>query len=316
MFDGPLVATSASEADGVAYGSEPNAWVGYDVTTVGDTDGDGIPELLAGGTGFDAAIGAAFLLEGPPGDGAIDTAAIARISGDYNSEVAGSGVTGPGDLDGDGLDDVLVGAYYYRGASGRVALFHGPVSDTTMSAADTTFTDVTNATNFGYHTVATDLDGDGYTDLFFGAPSSSASGAGGAGAVYGLSGPFSAGTLTSADATVSILCDAFHAGAGLSFDLDDVDGDGSADLLLGGSGLPVFGSYDGGAWLFYGPLESGTTSTAHTTWTASEPGQFAGFAVDLDDLDGDGRAEALVGGYAASMWGRSMAGMGWMFWGE
>ena len=79
----------------------------------------------------------------------------------------------------------------------------------------------------------------------------------------------------------------------------DVDGDGTADLLVGAPGTDVDDREDAGAaYLFYGPVDPGDVqpAAANVTLLGASAGDRAGHAVSgAGDLDGDGHADLVVG---------------------
>jgi hypothetical protein len=146
----------------------------------------GAPYNDAGG----ARAGAAYLVLGSatPGDLAL-SAANATFSGEAAYDDAGDSVSGAGDVDGDGFDDLLVGARYndangIDAGAAYLVLGSATPGDLTLSAADAKYSGEAAYDYAGYSVSgAGDVDGDGLDDLVVGAYGDDAGGAS-AGAAY------------------------------------------------------------------------------------------------------------------------------------
>ena len=113
-----LSAAQGFTIQGDATGDE----AGYSVSSAGDVNGDGYDDLIVGAPfgadgGRDA--GEAYIVFGGPGlTGTIDLSTLSQaqgfiIQGDVAGNQAGVSVSSAGDINGDGFDDVIVGAYGY-----------------------------------------------------------------------------------------------------------------------------------------------------------------------------------------------------------
>ena len=111
-----LEGTTVDEATGSGLGS-------------GDIDGDGADELLVGAPGADVSsttAGAAYLLFDPPdGTSTVEDAAQAVFYGVDSTEGTGSGLA-VGDLDSDGVGEVIIGAPYLDGHGGLYVMYAEP----------------------------------------------------------------------------------------------------------------------------------------------------------------------------------------------
>ena len=223
------------------------------------------------------------------------------ISGE-ESDNLGWSVSGVGDVNNDGIDDLLVGAPASPALAdfaGRAFLFFGPLSDNLASTdADVIFNpEGAFGDNFGISVAgAGDVNNDGNDDILIGARSSDAGGIQ-SGKAYLYLGPFSAGVINPPEADAVFIGDAFDelgwsvAGAG------DVNNDGFDDIMLG---CPQALSSLGRILLFHGPL-----SGSHTPddADASVQGQIAderlGSSIaGAGDVNNDGFDDMIIGQFS------------------
>lgn len=284
-------ATLVGEADGDEAGDN--------VASAGDTNDDGYADILVGACRHDdtdVGTGVTYLVLGPVG-GQVELAdAGSRLLGDIANSCASYLADGvAGDLDGDGTDDVVVGAPG-RDPAGANYVLYGPLptGDVGLASADVVVLGepstgaVANVQSVG------DLDGDGWRDLVFGdlADDSVATDSGAAYVVYGpLPGDMD---LSTADAKLTGSHGGDDAGEAVSAG-GDTDGDGLDDLLVG---VPwdTWPPHPGTAYLHLGPV-SGVVrvAAADASFAGPGPGGSSGQqAVILGDLDADGYDDMLI----------------------
>ncbi len=302
----------------VLFGGTAGDRLGISLAAAGDVDGDGYDDLLIGATGLDGAApdtGGAYLLFGGSRLGAGDIETVAedrflRIDGLAAGDETGIAVAGGGDVDGDGFDDVLIGARlaetdYARYSAGvSYLLFGGPdgVTDDLDRLDGSDGVRITGVDRFDQSgravAILGDVNGDGYDDLAVGAPDADPDGRSNAGEVYviygdddGFPADLDPATMGNAGFVVEG-ADPFDfagfavAGAG------DVNGDGFDDLLIGAYARDTEGgAAAGAAYLVFGSADGHPDG------------------LDLGDLDGsDGFA--MFGLSAMSGTGRALAGAG------
>ncbi len=100
--------------DVILKGEGADDHFGISVSSAGDVNGDGYDDVIVGAETFDTVggpgLGAAYIYLG---GSTFDTLYYARIVGEEQSNHLGYSVSGAGDVDGNGHDDVIVGALYY-----------------------------------------------------------------------------------------------------------------------------------------------------------------------------------------------------------
>ena len=278
-----LTASWPASAQGVlhaAYGGAPNDFFGGSCGGGGDVDGDGVPDFVAGSPGKDtsgAEAGAAIVRSGRTG------ALLLTLFGDTAGDRLGISAALPGDLDGDGRSEILVGAHRADVAgpdSGLARVVSGADGSTLF-----TFTGTGPGELFGYCVAgAGDVDADGTPDLVIGSPRCGAGGLD-SGRVDVISGA-DGSTLLRRDGDVpGGLLGYAVAGAG------DVDGDGHADVIVGApyTPVPVVGA---GRVLV---LAGSDGSVLHDLHGDAAHDAFGYSVSGAGDLDGDGLSDVLVG---------------------
>jgi hypothetical protein len=236
VFYGPGAGGEASGADARIYGtSVPH--VGRTIAGAGDTDGDGIDDILLG---TDGNTGIAALVLGPPAATMYFESADALFQAESANDFLGGDaneLSGAGDVDGDGYDDVWLGAYGNDDggvSAGKAYLVSGPMSGTVDLFLGTTASVQGSPRDMllgqGLAEVG-DLDGDGHVDAVIGAGGDPRYGTS-TGATFVFYGPV-AGTLDILDADATFFGDSAGDTLGVSTAAGDLTGDGVPDLLIG-----------------------------------------------------------------------------------
>ena len=306
------------EADidlGSAYacvaGMEEREYLGVNVSVVGDMDGDGTVELAF------AAPNTSSSDTGPSGPGAVhlfsNIAAGDHESGDATASWSGEGATdgagaamlGGTDWTGDGRPDLAAGAPMYNGYWGAAYILGArALEGGTLDDAEVRFypTSGTSGGGFGSSIAAVgDLDGDGFEDFGVGWRGHNNNRS----AVAIFLGPVSGGNAaTDADALITGQGGAFAGFQGNVAGVGDVNGDGTADVLVGAPEYNISNelAYAGSVYLFSGEkaLDGTDALLADATIEGDHYGQALGRSVaGIGDQDGDGFADILVGAWGA-----------------
>jgi hypothetical protein len=204
---------AAEQAAATILGTIAHGFAGYALDGAGDTNGDGVTDLVVGAWGADGFRGHGYLLHGPLTGSSSLADADQQWTGDEGWDVAGWSVSGAGDVDGDGRDEVILGAYGVDGAAWSVGAAYLVSDGQSIHDADAILLGSVGDDRAGWSVDGVgDLDEDGHADLLIGGPGLDlgATDAGGAWLVYG---PVS-GIVSLDDADARLFSDVPAAAAG------------------------------------------------------------------------------------------------------
>lgn len=271
------------------------------VSGAGDINGDGFDDLIIGvpdGVGIfnSGPLSECYVIFGGTNVGGNGTLDVAFLNGSngfvinnperYDS--LGWSVSRAGDINGDGIDDLIIGApggdSGYGGtneSSKSYILFGGADIATTgsdLSLLDGTNGFVINGINpgdeLGYSVSnAGDINNDGIVDLIIGAPNADPNGnnSGSTYIVFGGAGVGAGGSfdLSSLDGNNGFVLNGINLGDRLGFSVSgagDVNGDGIADVIIGAPGTDANGNSSGSSYVVFGsPVEVATPTTGDDT---------------------------------------------------
>jgi len=282
-----------SEARSRLYSSEGGQHAARTVAA-GDLDGDGVDELVATTVYADVYDGGAWVLDSlPAGEGTFDEHGL-RIHGSIDARGTGRAVA-VADVDGDGLDDVLLGAPY--GTPSKVCLLLSPVSAGTLPGLADGVLYGEGEDYAGHGLALADLTGDGAAELVVGAYNSDVADLD-SGTIYVVDGSAALDTGHLAELARSSIYGRSRAGAAGRFVRagGDFDGDGVGDIFIPSYLDSSFLDEAGAAHVVLGPAEGERSlDDADATLQGDVEALWLGLDLTHGDLDGDGRAELIVG---------------------
>ena len=310
---------------------------GIAVSSAGDVNGDGIDDILIGAPRADGGAGKSYVVFGRD-DGFGSSLDLNRLDGSngftitgidggirwhtsrgwisIGGDLSGTAVSSAGDVNGDGIDDILIGAPGADGHAGASYVVFGRDDgfDSSLDLASLdgsngfTITGIDRSTDWWWPTGgdrsgsalsnAGDVNGDGIDDILIGAP-----GAGASYVVFGRNDGFDSSLdLASLDGSNGFtikgidrrLSDSAVSSAG------DVNGDGIDDILIGapradskpGESYVVFGRNSG----FDSSLDLASLDGSNGFTITGIAGELSGSAVSsAGDFNGDGIDDILIG---------------------
>ncbi|MEO1999317.1 MAG: integrin alpha, partial [Planctomycetaceae bacterium] len=336
---------------------------GYSVSSAGDVNGDGFDDMIIGAQGYfdpfppnpgeDKAVGESYVVFGKSSGftATIDLSALNgtngfRLGGIDARDRPGYSVSSAGDVNGDGFDDMIIGAPGSRDhfpdpggedaskagetyvVFGKSSGFTAAVDLSTLDGTDGFRLDGIDEYDYSGSSVsaAGDVNGDGFDDLIIGARLASRGGDSHAGESYVVFGK-SSGFTAAVDLSTLAGTDGFRLDGLDSHDLSgwsvssagDVNGDGFDDMIISAShadlGTAVINA--GESYVVFGK-SSGFTATVDLSTLNGTNGfrldgidanDRSGYSVSsAGDVNGDGFDDLIIGAHRADPGGDSLAG--------
>ncbi len=336
----------------VVNGIDSRSVSGASVSGAGDVNGDGLDDVIIGAPRsymYDLPVGKSYVVFGKVDGTTVDLSAISAglggfiINGIDSHDNSGGSVSGAGDVNGDGLDDLIVGA---SGGDPNVAFAAGE-SYVVFGKADGTAVDLREITaGLGGFVIngidkndasgasvsgAGDVNGDGLDDLIIGAPRGAPGGRSWAGESYvvfgkadGTAVELSAVTAGTGGFLINGIDLSDQSGSSVS-GAGDVNGDGLADVIIGISqSYPRFNFYTGESYVVFGKADG---TVVELSMLDAGAGGFLINGIDLGDqsgssvsgagdVNGDGLDDLIVGAKRADAGGVDAAGESYIVFGK
>jgi hypothetical protein len=267
----------SADSIGIFYGDQP-------VSGAGDVNNDGYNDVIIGNAKYNAYQGRVWIYYG--GDPMDDVEDVV-LAGENMDDYFGWCVRSAGDVNNDGFDDVIVGAYSYDFYIGRAYIYYG--GDPMDNSPDVTLTGEGVANYFAFSvSSAGDVNYDGYDDVIVGAYSANVDGRA---YIYHGGDPM--------DNTPDVILDAPENSGMFGYtvsSLGNADGDNYADVVVAAPMNPAPDPREK-VFVYLGGDPMSTTPVQLIPGEGTENYHF-GYSLDgIGDLDNNGYDDLIIGAY-------------------
>ncbi len=274
--------------------NQAEAQLGSSVAFAGDINGDGFSDVIVGAPQYDLGQeneGIAIVFLGAAGGLSQVPQTLQR-----NQEASsfGTSLASAGDVNGDGYDDVIIGAPGYNNGEafeGAAFLYYG--SPGGLIDAPVVLEKNQAFSFFGFSvSTAGDVNGDGYDDVLVGSLFFS-NGQTGEGGVF-----LYLGSASGIDPNSAITLEVNQAGARFGSSIasaGDVNGDGFGDVIIGASNYSDGEAGEGAAFVFYGSASGLNTTPGRILQVNQANSSFGSAVAGVGDVNGDGFSDIVVG---------------------
>ncbi len=295
---GPFLFTGAAIGDNVGYSAAP----------AGDVNGDGFSDVLFSSVTFtngQTNEGKVWAVYGTPRGLNVGGTRDIQLEKNQISASLGVSVATAGDVNGDGYNDVIVGAPLFDSTltnEGAAFIYLGTATGLSATHAWAAYGRKANAKFGNCVSSAGDVNGDGYCDVIIGAPDFDGAAGTKTGKVniyFGSSSIATAAPVISANPGWSKEGSAANEGFGNSVACaGEINLDGYSDIIIGASlytGIVTAEPGEGGAFVFHGGM-TGPTLTANWQTEGNQVNAHYGKSVaGAGDVNGDGFCDVIIG---------------------
>lgn len=281
----------AMGSGGPVFAPATTARRGATIAVLGDIDGDGALEVA--------------VASGTTGMESVQLFTIPTVNSSLQRWASGTPGTGFGaalashcDLDGDTVPELVIGAPQWDAMGGAVLIYRGAsmgIGPRSWTVTPTLTLRCAGANDrCGSSVSCGDIDGDGRHDLAVGAP----------GTIFGSAFVFRSTSTTSIAFSAATRIDGVQTNDrfGTSVSMGrDADGDGFCDLVVGAQNAVWMGMINAGSVSYFPGSTNGANRARAQVFSGAVANEQFGHAVSLlSDVNGDGRADILVGADTAS----------------